>query len=106
IITGKFLAFALRLHDDLATRVQRARQMTSASPSGKRLPDGPEPQGLRGPPGKSLNCSLNLIRLGAAFTSHIEGHFKSDRIRTKDFFGPDAGWSAFTFHHRAISFYR
>ncbi len=49
VVTCELVMFPA-VHVDLANRVCRVRQTAMT----KKLPDGPEPQGLQGPPDKSL----------------------------------------------------
>jgi hypothetical protein len=52
VVTRELVILAARLHVDLASRVRHESKRQSRKK--ERLPDEPEPQGLQGPPGKSL----------------------------------------------------
>src|SRR6476620_5173046 len=53
VVARELVMLTTSLHVDLATRLPVAQQ-TNNPLEREKLPDGPEPQGLQGPPDKSL----------------------------------------------------
>jgi len=93
VVACKLMALTAPMHIDLANRVHHAQQMPM--PQKEKLPDGPEPRACRARQTNHFNCSLNLIRFGAAFHTSLRSS-PSRRPYPDEFFWPLLNSFAFT----------